>query len=605
MHTHSIKKKLFLIFTFFVCLPISIIGMIWYESSTNTIEQEAIQSNKKLIQQANEYLNMYITEIENSTYPFITNPQIQWYINNDKLSKYNAFILSEQIELELFTQLMNGRSDIVGISLVSQKHSQINFYQSKELLDMERIRNRNENLFSNGKDMDNFSVIGLRRIGSQPVITVSRKIHSTSSYLYKALLIIDINLHQLSSISDNLSIENSNVLIMDDTGQTIFHTDPNRIGEFVDTSLKERYLSSESDVFTTTANDEKEIHIYEQFKDTDWVLVAQLPHNKIIGDLVQMRTITIILGAFIVIVALTVFGGFALSLTGSLSTLQRMMKKVESGNYSVQHTGMKERRDEIGHVFRSFHAMVNELKRLHEEVHLAQLQEKQLQIKQKESALQAMQAQINPHFLYNTLGIINSHAILDNNMVISKITTSLAQMFRYNLSEARQVVLLKEEMNHIHSYLEIQQERHRHLTVDIQIDEQCQDLISMIRFSLQPLVENAFLHGYQKHKLKATYIGIRTYKQPDYYVIQIIDKGYGIQSDIKEAYNQAFTNLDEQLIHDYEKEYKSIGLWNVHERTRLAFGSPYGLHIKQWKEDRGTIIELRLPYQKEDNECTT
>ncbi|WP_163537429.1 sensor histidine kinase [Gracilibacillus sp. YIM 98692] len=600
MKVHSIKKKLFLIFIFFVCLPISIIGYIWFETSTTTIEQEAIQSNKKLIQQVNDYLNLYISNIENSTYPFISNRQIQRFINSDILSKYDSFILSEQIEKELFTQMMDGRSDIVGISLVSKKGRQINFYQSTELLDMKHIRNRNNQLLQGGNEMDNFNIIGLREIGSQPVITVSRKIHSNHSYLYEALLIVDINLSQISNISNNLSIENSNVWIMDDTGQIIYHTNPNRIGEFVRTSVLNRYLSNTSDVFTTTTNNKKQIFIYEHFQATDWVLIAQLPHKKIISDLLKIRSLTILLGGVIVIVALSVFGGFSLSLTGSLSTLQKLMKKVELGNLTVPNLSMKERKDEIGNVFRSFYTMVNELKRLYEEVHIAQLQEKQMQIKQKESALQAMQAQINPHFLYNTLGIINSHAILENNMVISKMTTSLAHMFRYNLGDARQVVSLREEMDHIHSYLEIQKERHRHLEVDIQIDNECLDSISIIRLSLQPLVENAFLHGYQKHKRKASYIGIHTFKKSDYYVIQVIDNGYGMDPKIKEDYNRAFKELDDQHIYDKEKQFKSIGLWNVHERTRLAFGTPYGLHIKDGSSGTGTIVEIMLPYRKEE-----
>ncbi|QGH36929.1 HAMP domain-containing protein [Gracilibacillus salitolerans] len=605
MKAHSIKGKLLWIFIFFVFLPISIIGFIWYENSTSTIEQAAIQSNKKLMQQTNEYLNLYISNLENSTYPFISNPQIQRFINSGELSRYEYFILSEQIEKELFTQMMDGRSDIVGISLISKNNRQINYYNSTELIDMDRVRNRNYSILNKATEMNNFNVIGLQKIGSQPVITVSRKIHSNNSYLYEALLIVDINLNQISNISNNLYIENSNVWIMDYTGQIIYHTNPNLIGEYVKSATLDRYLKNRSDIFTTTQNKEKDIFIYEHFQATDWVLIAQLPHEKIISHLLKLRTITIILGGVIIMVALSVFGGFSLSLTGSLSYLQNLMKKVELGDLTVQNTKYKERKDEIGNLFRSFNRMINELKRLYEEVHSAQLKEQKMQIKQKESALRAMQAQINPHFLYNTLEIINSHAILEDNMVISKTATSLAHMFRYNLGDARQVVSLREEIDHIKSYLEIQKERHRHLEIDLQIDDECLEAISIIRLSLQPLVENAFLHGYQDHKMKASYIGIHTFTKSDYYIVQIIDKGYGINSKIKEKYNLAFKSTIDNHIQDKEKESKSIGLWNVHERIRLAFGSSYGLHIKEVTQGKGTIIEIKLPYSEEANSCIT
>ncbi|MGP4039707.1 sensor histidine kinase [Gracilibacillus sp. D59] len=605
MKAHSIKGKLLWIFILFVFLPISIIGFIWYENSTSTIEQAAIQSNKKLMQQTNEYLNLYISNLENSTYPFISNSQIQRFINSRELSRYEHFILSEQIEQELFTQMMDGRSDIVGISLISKNNRQITYYNSTELIDMDRVRNRNYSLLNKATEMDNFNVIGLQKIGSQPVITVSRKIHSNNSYLYEALLIVDINLNQISNISNNLFIENSNVWIMDYTGQIIYHTNPNLIGEYVKSATLDRYLKNRSDVFTTTQDKEKDIFIYEHFQATDWVLIAQLPHEKIISHLLELRTITIILGGIIIMVALSVFGGFSLSLTGSLSYLQNLMKKVELGDLTVQHTKYKERKDEIGNLFRSFNRMINELKRLYEEVHLAQLKEQKMQIKQKESALRAMQAQINPHFLYNTLEIINSHAILEDNTIISKTATSLAHMFRYNLGDARQVVSLKEEIDHIKSYLEIQKERHRHLEIDLQIDDECLEVISIIRLSLQPLVENAFLHGYQDHKMKASYIGIHTFKNSDYFIVQIIDKGYGINSNIKEKYNLAFKSTNDDHIQDKEKESKSIGLWNVHERIRLAFGSSYGLQIKEVTQDKGTIIEIKLPYSEEASSCIT
>lgn len=601
MKTSSINRKLFIIILVFVCLPISIIGLIWYETSTRTIEQEAIQSNQKLIRQTNEYLDLYISNLENMTYPFVNNPQIQHFINSKSLNNYDFFILAENIEKDLFSQMIYGRQDIVGISLVGKNNIQINDYTGvKELINMEEIRKRNIDLLQTTDKLDNFNIIGLHQVGSMPVLTITRKIHSNISYLYEGLLIIDINLNQISKISKNLLTDKSKVYILDKKGQIIYHSDKKSLGSSFSKDIMNKYLNKTSNAILTDINKVKKYIIYEHSHVTNWILVAEIPRDQIIGNLIRLRTETILLGILILIVAMAVVGGFSLTITKSLSYMQRLMRKVESGDLNIEISSIQDRKDEIGGVFKSFFKMVRELRRLYEEIQISKMREHELELKQKESTLQAMQSQINPHFLYNTLEIINSHAIVENNPLISKIATSLAHMFRYNLGNAKQVVTLEEEISHIRSYLEIQCARFRHLHVDIQIDEKELARIGTIRLTLQPLIENAFLHGYQNHKMKPSYIGIHGEKKLSYFVLRIQDKGKGMDPATMEDYNKAFEN--KELIPVSAQE-NSIGLWNVHQRIRLVFGYPYGLLIKQSSTESGTLIELKLPYIEEEKQC--
>ncbi len=584
-----------------VCLPVLILGWIWFEVATKDMEDEVIESNKKLIQQTNEYLDLYITNLENSTNPLVTNPQIQHFINSKKLTRYEYFKLSETIEKELFSQMF-GRTDIIGISLIGKNNMQINDYSKvNELLDMNQVRKQNQHYLELSESLNNFNIIGLQKLGSRSVVTITRKIHSNSTYLYEGLLVVHIDLKQISDISQNLMIGNSNVWIMDSEGQIIFHPNTTLLGTYISGSTIKKDYSEPRDVFKTEINRNKTIVLYEHSNISNWYLIAELPRDQIIHNLLQLRDMTLSMGALIIIVALSVIGGFSLSLTKSLLYLQKLMNRVESGDLTVKSLKYQFRKDEIGGLFKSFNKMVSELKRLYDEAHMSKLKEQEMQLKQKESSLQAMQSQINPHFLYNTLEIINSHAIIDNNMMISKMTTSLAHMFRYNIGNAEQVVTLAEEIGHIRSYLDIQQARFRKLQVDIRVDEEIMDKISTIRLTLQPLVENAFLHGYQYHKLRPCYIGIIGEKHSTYYKLRIIDRGFGMDPTVREKYNKAFS--DDIIFFNEKKQFESIGLWNVHERLRLAFEKPYGLYIEDLINEAGTTIEIRLPYKEGEYSC--
>ncbi len=595
----SIQRRLFLIIFAFVLLPSLALGWLWYKTSTETIKQNAIDSNMKLIDQTSKALDMYITNLEVSTYPFVRNPNIQRYINSASITQYDYYLLSETIENDLFAQMLYGRSDILGISLVAKHDKKItNFNRVNEWLDMKSIHNRNIKLMEGDNAYDNFHIIGLNNIGSTPVLTVVRKLHSLSSYFFEGMLVVDIDLKQIANISENITLNGFHVKIANRDGQIIFDPDTLNMGKNVPeelmTQIHSQYKNNDNNELRITNSGNENIVIYRQSTLTGWYVIAEIPLKQIIGDMIELRNTTILVVMIVIILLLVALGGFSISITRALTYLQKLMKRVESGDFNVRFTKSRFNVDEINHLFNSFNRMVTELNRLVQEVHLAKLKEQEMEIKQKDSALKAMQSHINPHFLYNTLEIINSHAILENNMAISKMTTSLAHMFRYNIGNAQQVVTLSEEVKHIHYYLEIQKARYRYLNVDFQFDPYWTDRVSTIRLTLQPLLENAFLHGYQDHKKKPSYIGIYCEVRENYYYMQIKDHGGGMDPDFIRMYNHAFDNRGD-LLTEKRQAFRSIGLINVHERIRLAFGYPYGLYIER-SDQQGTIIEIKLPF---------
>jgi two-component system, sensor histidine kinase YesM len=586
-------------------LPFLILGAIWYESSSRTIESNAVRITQQLIKQTNKHVDFYLTDLERSTFPLLTHPLVQQFIKTNPNEKYEQFKITQKIENELFPNFVFGRDDIFGVSLISENGMEINDY-NYERINLKYVRERNKKLLNQVSESDNFSILGIQWIDSVPVLTVSRKVFNMSNYQTAGLLIIDLNLNQISSICKNNNLGKSGfVWILDSTGQVIYHPNKEKWGQELPKNYfqESKFNTSKNNFFIQNTSTIKKLINFHQSEVTNWVMVSEVPLSEINSNLISLRNMTILVGIFIIGLALTSIVGFSFSLTNSLYSLQKTMKKVELGNLdiSVKTT----RKDEIGSLYSGFNKMVKEIKRLIEVVHLSKLKEKELELKNREATLQALQAQINPHFLYNTLELINSHAIVEDSMTISRMATSLADMFRYSVKNDKHVVVqLNEELEHVRSYLEIQTERFKEIEVYIQINNFPFSHVRTVRLTLQPIIENAFIHGYEKHKIKPEYIGITGEAQDAYYVIRILDKGRGMDSNKRELYNKAFKyEGDNQILEDYDssKTFNRIGMWNVHHRIRLQFGKPYGLFIEK-SDSNGTIIEIRLPYKESEGD---
>ncbi|WP_242615043.1 sensor histidine kinase [Paenibacillus solani] len=603
----TINQRLFVLIILFIGFPFFLLGSFWYLSSTKAIEQFAAGANKRIIEQTNVSLDSYLSNLENSTYPFIHNPQIQQFLSATQLTPYAYFQLSKKVEDDLFAQMIYGRSDIIGISLVAENNRQITDYESaSSLLDMREIRKRNRSFQEQLDQYSDFQIVGLSRVGSTPSLTVARKLYDNSTFLYKGLLIIDLNLKQIGAICTNDSLGGFDVWIMSKDGQVIYHPNPKQIGSAVEHELLTRIQKDDSSFFRhqdTASNTEKMV-LHERSQITGWTVVADLPLNNLIGGLITLRNYSLAAAAVLIIIALSLVGGFSFSLTRQLSMLQKLMARVERGDFVLPIKLSRFRNPEMTAVFHSFYSMTGELKRLIREVHDSQLKERDLMIKQKESELRSMQSHINPHFLYNSLEIINSYAIADDHMEISRMTRALAHMFRYNIGHAGSVVPLREEMTHIRYYLDLQSARFRRLQIDMDVNEQDWDRVMAVRLTLQPIVENVFIHGYRGKKPR--YVRIGASAEADYYAIVIQDKGVGMNADtvrhIREILQSHAHSENGIQRCDGKETSGGIGLLNVHQRLQLTFGAEYGLYLMESIPGEGTQFEIRLPYKTSEEE---
>ncbi|MGY4690848.1 sensor histidine kinase [Salibacterium sp. K-3] len=594
----SINFKLIFVILVFVCIPLLIFGQIWYEKTTATIENNAVQYSQDLLKQTNEYLDFYMNDLEQASVPLLSKPQVQSYLDleEETSSPYDRFITSQRIREDAFAGILDGRSEIFGISMINKQGMQVhNYIKADGYLNMGEIRDRNRKLWSDVKTLEAYQVLDIDVIQETPVLTIVRKVFNENTYDTSGLLIINLRLDKISGIVNEVTSSHFNdVWIVDDQDKIIYHPNKKKLGNTFSYEHKSAY--HENSFFINRNESLKTLRVYDHSTQTGWTMVASVPLGNIIDSLITLRSSTMWIGLLLIGVALLFVGGFSFFLTHSLTNLQKLMKKVESGNFAIERKKPLPfyRDDEVSGLYDSFYQMTEKLKHLIQEVKHSKVVEKELELKNRESEFQAMQSQINPHFLYNTLEIINSYAIIENQPMISKMTTSLADMFRYNVSNSKKIVTLSEELQQIRSYLEIQEERFDDLTVSIQCEEKTAGHnVLMPRLTLQPVIENAFVHGYEEHELNPEFIGIFGEKESHFYKLSIVDRGKGMPPETKKEFNDAFYyNHD---LSDGNKTTKRIGLINVHKRLHGNFGPPYRLTIKQ-SDEEGTIVEILLPY---------
>lgn len=583
----SIVTKLVLLIILFMCVPFFLFGYFWYTISAKTAEQNAVAFSEQLLHQTSEHLNGYFRDLERETYPLLTHPLIQQFLKIPANETYEQFAYTKRIKEELLPSIIFGRADIYNFSVLSKQSVDLSSTGGPEL------KKRNLRLLDALVPSQNYNVIGIDRIDAAPVLTIMRVFLDTLSYKHTGILLIDLNLNEINNICGRNRLGDTGFLWgIDRNGYTVCHPDKSKWGlKVAEEELKPYQNASGSFKKQDNGNT---LVTYHRSENTGLTLISEVPLQEMNRGLNALRDVTIIIGILLGAIIFISLGAFAFSLTRSLRNLQRLMKRAEIGDLSVT-APEQPFNSEMDSVNRSFNKMVNEIRRLIEVVHRSELKQKDMQIRQRESVLQAMQSQINPHFLYNTLEIINSYAIVQNSLPISRMSTALADFFRYSVNNHKPVVTLKEELAHVRTYLLIQQERYRKLDMEFDLDEEDLDQVSIIRLTLQPLLENVFVHGYERHRLRPSYIGIIGTREQEHYTLKVIDKGRGMDAALMEQYNRAFQEAAAGIDDASElSPFRRIGLWNVHARLAMQFGDPYGLRILR-SDESGTVMEIRLP----------
>lgn len=315
---------------------------------------------------------------------------------------------------------------------------------------------------------------------------------------------------------------------------------------------------------------------------TGWHVLVVQEKQQLLTELKQIQTITILIMVACFIVSLIITWIVSSFITNPLKKLLLSMRKLQNGDFSqrVDFSGQ----DEIGRLGEGYNNMVIRIKDLIEEVYA-------MQLKQRNAELKTLQAQIHPHFLYNTLDMICWTAQQRGQKDIAELVYSLSNLFRLSLSEGRDFITLAEEIELIRSYLYLQKQRFKdRLHFEIHVPDEALTL-HVPKLLLQPLVENAVIHGIEPLH-EHGFIQITIQYSEKQLSIEVMDNGVGIQDERLKEINQALHYSSN--FHQAQQSSVGFALTNVKERLILIYGSDISFHITS-TEGKGTLVAMLFP----------
>ncbi len=309
----------------------------------------------------------------------------------------------------------------------------------------------------------------------------------------------------------------------------------------------------------------------EEMPQTGWRVGFCMKESRIIDPLQSVLVISVLAGIGCIILSFGAILFFTSNISSRIQKLNGAMKEVEQGNLGVEMADGQ--LDEIGDLNRGFNRMVGELRHLIEEVYKGK-------IRQKKYEMTALRAQINPHFLYNSLSLINWKALAIGADDISKATLALSRYYRTSLNKGKNVMPVREEIDNVRAYLEIQEMFHDYsFKVNIEVAEEILEL-ETLNLVLQPLAENAIVHGIDRKRQGTGVLTVTGELEDDCVLLKVADNGVGMSPE-----------LAERILSNKSSGY---GLRNVDARIKLQYGEEYGLHVKSI-EGLGTEISVRFP----------
>ena len=551
------KLTILLIFTSLV--PMTVLALYSHGRQSIMVRNSELEDMQSIMEQTKESIDSQ-TAVYASLLNYLTySPDIEEIIKEKDIDNYSAYEKYTEIadpllsipkayhdaikSIELFADSIKISHEYTLAPLDKMKEA----WWSEELKDDVRIQWE--------VDQDRKEVAAVRKI--------------YSSQKLDAVLCITLDYNKIFQPFTNILTEENGGIVTDKKG-TILYSRSNLkelksdCSENISSMLP---LVKQSCAYTQTKSDEN-----------DWIFYYYKSQNAISGSVrrILIEEIPLIAGCLVIIVVLGLL--FSRVFTRKIEELTRNMDQVNHGSREV--TVYSDSSDEIGIMVNSFRKMMDEINRLIDEVYVNK-------IALKEYELKALQAQINPHFLYNTLSMMNWMAIRSNQMDISKVTLALSTFYRTALSKGEDVVTVENCIQNTKAYLEIQLVMHDHsFTVDWEIDPTIKNE-KMPKLLLQPIVENAIEHGIDEKEEGDKNLALSFHGKEDVVEITVRDNGKGMEQE-----------KAEKLVTYQAKGY---GLKNVNDRIHLLYGDEYGIQIFS-ELGIGTTVVMRFPKEGRTHE---
>ncbi|WP_169083526.1 sensor histidine kinase [Paenibacillus sp. PL91] len=596
------EGKLFIVFLLLITLPLSFIGYISYSNYSRSIEEKTIVYSTKMLENMMIRVDDYIEDmVRISSIPAYQNDIKQNLIRSNSYyeQRQTASGDNNQVpdDFDLLLSIQRGiEGNIAFINTIKRGANSVyifdqfgNGYYStggggvrlnvKESYEKWRERVQTSGgeamLFSTQKYTSNLQSV-------RYAFTVVRKVIDKSLKPI-GMIAVDAN---ISVIEDQMSeldkVTNGESVIIDELGNVVYDSDKQRMATNIMNDRAVAQATGTKGSFYFERDGLNRLYIYTTSPNTKWKVMTSIPVSELTKDAVVIRNVTWIATIITIIVALFISVVFSFALTNPLRKMMRLMKNVQEGDFNVQF--QVKYRDEVGQLGNQFNRMIVRIDHLIQDIYL-------METKKKEAELHALQSQINPHFMYNTLESIRMAAELNDDQIAADMIAILGKLLRYSISDLHEEVTLENEVLHMRNYVEMLNYRYpNRFKLETTIPDDLRNY-PIIKLVLQPIVENAIYHGMDDHK-PSMRIEMSSERSAHGLWLRIKDDGLGMDEETLDRLNRSLAGVEEMV----RRKSGGIGLKNVNERIKLHYGNAYGLKVASVR-GLGTEVILQLPLE--------
>ena len=521
----------------------------------NTTEENVVTSSEQAVLQVKNTVENYTEDME------ILMEMIQKNISRGK----------ENTDTYL-KNLISIRKDIVAITTYDEQGNLLKAWSDRGKLKENIVENLsfNPNVPKEKEEMLNVTKPHVESLFEDYypwVVTISEYMKNSEGETIQVAL--DIQFSQIANYMDDVGIgQHGYCYIADKKGDIIYHPQQ----QLIYSGLKEEeynYLKDGSHV------EKDAIYSVRSLDNCEWKIIGVCYIDEMITNKVNhiMKTLSVI---FLIVVLLTVLiiRFFSKLFSNPARELANAMQEFEKDTNNFEFKSI-EGTAEITSLTESFEHMVVQIKELVEKV-------RQEEVTLRKTELKALQAQINPHFLYNTLDAIAWLCEEERHKDAVEMVNSLAKLFRISISRGHELITIEKEMQHAKSYLKIQNFRYKNqFTYSFDVDEECLNYLCN-KITLQPIIENAIYHGIDR-MVDEGKINIGIHQKGDRIIFTVEDNGVGMTEE-----------QCEEILHKDAGDRVGIGIKNVNDRIKIYFGEEYGLTI-QSELDEGTRVTISMP----------
>ena len=577
------RNKLIILFMVISIAPLSALGLLSYNHASYTVQEKVYQTMLESLSQITYSMNYFLNDIEQLSMYIYSNEDVQQvlsagssdrsaedrYRDGQKISAIlESFVGFKKWDIEIYLLGKNGER----------------FFTADVLPKQYRNINANWGLFRKARLAEGNSVwdthYTLKKLYDfGTALGNGRLLKKIDTGEFLGFLVIDI---METALVDKYAkahlVENGQIYLLDQFGNVISSLPKHQIGTKLQADFLPTVLQGTKGYFQSRSRQgQEEMIIYDTSEMSGFKLVSVVPVKEVIKESSSIRTFT----ASILLAGIVAAFAFAYvvsnHITHPLRKLRQLMKQAEKGDLDVAFPAKY--KDEVGQLGQSFNRMIEKIHTLIKENY-----EKVLQL--REAELKAIQAQINPHFLYNTLDSINWMARIHRIDDISRTVISLGELFRYSIRKGNQFIRISEDMNQIRHYLAIQSIRFRDkVSMEVDLDERIMSFYTL-KLLIQPVVENAIVHGLERKSGPGT-LRIRAKGVGDKIVFVVEDDGVGFDAWRPDGRTE-----------DDPGTGTGIGLDNLRKRMELQFGDAASLHIRS-EAGVGTTVVIEIPQIKQ------